>query len=53
MVVQDVFKHCVEAIRGGSLIQRVSVSDKEFHFQNWFKARLEELGAEFRDGRSE
>ena len=50
MVVQDVFKHCVEAIRGGSLIQRVSASDKEFHFQNWFKARLEELGQNFEMG---
>lgn len=50
MVVQDVFKHCVEAIRGGTLIQRVSATDKEFHFQNWFKARLEELGQHFEIG---
>ncbi len=34
-----VFTRCVEAIRGGSLIERVSSTDKEFHFQNWFKVR--------------
>jgi hypothetical protein len=50
MTVQSVFKRCVEAIRNGLLIQRISDSDKEFHFQNWFKARLEELGRNFEIG---
>ncbi len=45
-----VFICCVEAIRQGSLIERVSSTDKEFHFQNWFKARLEELGVNFEIG---
>lgn len=42
-----VFKRCVEAIREGSLIRRDSRNDKEFHFQNWFKERLEEMGVPF------
>ena len=33
-----IFKRCVEAIRQGSLIERVSATDKEYHFQNWFRA---------------
>lgn len=28
----------------GKLIEREGRTDKEFHFQNWFKARLDELG---------
>ena len=50
MTAQDVFRHSVEAIQRGVLIQRVSSTDKEFHFQNWFKARLEELGEHFEEG---
>ncbi len=42
MPAQDVFKVCVEAIRACELIHRVSSTDKEFHSQNWFKARLEQ-----------
>lgn len=38
--VTKIFKACVQAIRDGQLIQRQSRSDKEFHFQNWFKHRL-------------
>jgi hypothetical protein len=45
-----VFTQCVEAIRRGSLIQRVSKKDKEYHLQNWFGARLEELGVNFEVG---
>ncbi|MGH9358344.1 MAG: hypothetical protein ACRD1O_04115 [Terriglobia bacterium] len=41
------FRRCVEAIRQGVLIQRVSTTDKEFHFQNWFKTRLEETNLNF------
>jgi len=36
----EIFAHCVEAIRANKLIRRESRQDKEFHFQNWFKARL-------------
>ena len=50
MSVQDVFRICVEAIRSGEFIQRVSSTDKEFHFQNWFKARLEQAGKNFEIG---
>lgn len=50
MPAQDVFKMCVEAIRDGELIHRVSSADKEFHFQNWFKARLEHAGHNFEIG---
>ncbi|MBS0210369.1 MAG: hypothetical protein JSS27_15600 [Planctomycetes bacterium] len=35
-----VFIQCVKAIGDGAMIQRVSSSDKEFHFQNWFHDRL-------------
>ncbi|HEV7224793.1 MAG TPA: hypothetical protein VGN42_18930 [Pirellulales bacterium] len=50
MIVTSVFTQCVEAIRTGSLVQRVSSTDKEFHFQNWFKARLAEIGQNFEAG---
>jgi len=36
--VFDIFKQCAEAIQQGVLIKRVSRTDKEFHFQNWFQA---------------
>ena len=45
-----VFKRCVEAIRQGSLIERVSATDKKYHFQNWFRARLAETGLNFEIG---
>ena len=38
-----IFKLRVQAIRQGELIEREGRSDKEFHFQNWFKKRLETL----------
>ena len=44
MTVVSVFTHCVQAIRRGELIRRVSSTDKEFHFQNWFRDRLTEMG---------
>ena len=37
----------MQAIREGELIEREGRSDKEFHFQNWFKRRLETLGLNF------
>lgn len=36
------FQKCVTSIQKGVLIKKVSVSDKEFHFQNWFRDRLKE-----------
>lgn len=46
-LVAAAFRCCVEAIRAGSLIERVSRDDKEFHFQNWFRERLVALELEF------
>lgn len=46
----EVFARCVAAIQGRELIQRESKQDKEFHFQNWFKARLGETGLSFEVG---
>jgi hypothetical protein len=42
--VIGVFQQCVEAIRDGILIHRETRHDKEFHFQNWLKARLIDSG---------
>jgi hypothetical protein len=50
MSVVPMFSQCVRAIRAGTMIQRVSRTDKEFHFQDWFKARLGETGADFESG---
>lgn len=50
MTAARVFAHCVKAVQNGELIARVSSTDKEYHFQNWFKARLEELGENFEIG---
>ena len=35
-----VFTRCVHSIQEGCLIRRESRQDKEFHFQDWFRARL-------------
>ena len=40
--VIDIFLQCDRAVRQGQLIHRTDRSDKEFHFQNWFQARLDE-----------
>jgi hypothetical protein len=45
--VFEIFLNCVDAITQGVLIQRVSRSDKEFHFQNWFEDRLKGTGVLF------
>jgi len=42
-----IFKACVQAIQRGDLIEREGRSDKEFHFQNWFKKQLESVGLNF------
>lgn len=43
----DVFAECVNAVRGGDLIQAVSATDKEYHFQNWFQARLDRINLDY------
>lgn len=43
----EIFSASVNAITQGVLIKRVSRSDKEFHFQNWFEDRLGETGVLF------
>lgn len=40
----DLFVSCASAMRDAALIQRVSRSDKEFHFQNWVGSRLDDAG---------
>lgn len=45
--VLSIFLECVEAMQRGDLIERKDRSDKEFHFQNWFKRRLESVGLHF------
>ena len=50
MTVIPVFTRCVQAIRSNVLIERVSATDKEFHFQKWFKARLDEIGQNYESG---
>ena len=41
--VGAIFKECVSAIRNGVLVEREGRQDKEFHFQNWFKDRLDSI----------
>src|SRR5574341_1745573 len=49
----EVFAACANAIMEGVLINRVSRTDKEFHFQNWFEDRLRNAGMLFdRSGRN-
>ncbi len=43
----EIFSKCVEAILQGALISRVSKTDKEFHFQHWFQARLDAMGTHY------
>ena len=45
--VSSIFKSCVKAIHEGVLIEREDPNDKEFHFQNWFKDRLESMHLDF------
>lgn len=37
-----IFQKCVDAIQSGKKISRENKQDKEFHFQNWVKSRIEE-----------
>ncbi len=43
------FLACFKAIQANALINRQG-RDKEFHFQNWFKARLDEAGLKHDEG---
>lgn len=38
----DIFVTCQAAIKRVELLRRPSAKDKEYHFQNWFEARLKE-----------
>ncbi|SUS06664.1 conserved hypothetical protein [uncultured Defluviicoccus sp.] len=42
-----VFRECVRSIRDGELIEREGRNDKEFHFQNWFRTRLDAIGEHY------
>lgn len=46
-LLQKVFLECTRAIEAGELISRVSTTDKEFSFQNWFEKRLQALALNF------
>ncbi len=41
--VADIFLQCDQAVRRGQLIHRTNRADKEFHFQDWFQSRLDEI----------
>ena len=45
--VCTVFRECVRAVRDGILIHREGEHDKEFHFQNWLKSRLDRIGENY------
>lgn len=46
-VIEKVFLEWVRAIETSQLITRVSSTDKEYSFQNWFSVRLSALGLNF------
>ena len=46
----EIFARCAEAMTKGILINQVSKTDKEFHFQNWFEKRLQSTGVLFDKG---
>lgn len=48
--VYDVFTLTSQAILDGVLIRQVSRTDKEFHFQNWFEARLDACAVHYDKG---
>lgn len=47
--IVEVFVAADEAIRGRIPIVRQGQRDKEFHFQDWFKARLDETGLSYKE----
>lgn len=46
----EIFQRCVRAMNQHELIVREMARDKEFHFQNWFEARLRETGLNYERG---
>jgi hypothetical protein len=46
----QLFLRMFQAHKNSQFIKRESPSDKEFHFQNWVKARLSETGLKFEQG---
>jgi hypothetical protein len=48
--ILTVFSSIVSAIRTNQLIHRESKQDKEFHFQNWVRERLESTGYNYEVG---
>jgi hypothetical protein len=44
---EEIFAECAGAIANGDLIQKVSASDKEYHFQNWVMDRLDACGLNY------
>ena len=46
----SIFEQCVQAVIAGELIESASARDKEFHFQDWFQARLEKIEAHYDAG---
>lgn len=46
-LVCTIFRECVSAIRQGVFIEREGRNDKEFHFQNWLRSRLDDLGENY------
>jgi hypothetical protein len=46
-IVIDIFSECAHAVEASIHISRVSSSDKEFSFQNWFKDRLKSVKLNF------
>ncbi len=48
--VTEMFRRIIAARDGNVFIRRESRNDKEFHFQNWVKDRLTELGVPFDQG---
>ncbi len=45
--VEQVFLECERARSQGVLVEKVSDSDKEYHFQNWVQARLDALNLDY------
>ena len=45
--VVEVFLQCNQAVRRGQLIHRTNRTDKEFHFQDWFQARVDEIHLDY------
>lgn len=45
----DFYNSCLEAVNKHVLIRRESRKDKEFHFQNWVRSRIDDTGHSFEE----